>query len=501
MDKIQLLYIENVISRKKACVQQILGFFMQVDSLSYDKWIDVLWSGEDGVWQALPAIYHSKLEHGKEYWHAKVEIPLTPAKPLPGNIRVGLRCRTSAAECWDNNQGWNYSSEADSGIRIINPIPVQNVGYANRLEHGQKFVPITVAVDGFSDADHVAVHWTIDNWQHTHKTPCHFKRAYWDKEALSNARNPNQYGVAIWKGWLKIGQAFRLQYSICVERHGQIYWDNHQGKNYSVSRRPLNVLILNLHCYQEDHQDYKLNKIAKAINDLDVDLVCFQEVAEPWNDGAGDWESNSAKIINDRLVSPYHIHTDWSHLGFDKYREGVAILSKYPLIRPDAKYVSSSHDVYSIHSRKVVMAQIKVPYMGLVNVFSAHLSWWEDGFAGQFTCLCEWAKAKQSPQVDATLLCGDFNIVAGSTGYHLVVDGHQYDDQYLAANSEGVFEKIFGVNDPYWQDYPTDDYRIDYIFMNKTSGLKVVSARVLFTEQDYGRVSDHCGYLMSFEPK
>jgi maltose 6'-phosphate phosphatase len=99
------------------------------------------------------------------------------------------------------------------------------------------------------------------------------------------------------------------------------------------------------------------------------------------------------------------------------------------------------------------------------------------------------------------LLCGDFNIAAGSTGYHLVVDAHQYDDQYLAANSQGVFEKIFRVNDPYWQNYLSDDYRIDYIFMNKTSELKVTSARVLFTEQDYGRVSDHCGYFMTFEPK
>jgi maltose 6'-phosphate phosphatase len=146
------------------------------------------------------------------------------------------------------------------------------------------------------------------------------------------------------------------------------------------------------------------------------------------------------------------------------------------------------------------MAQINVPYMGWVNVFSAHLSWWEDGFAGQFKRLCEWAEAKQSELVSATLLCGDFNITAGSEGYHLVVDAHQYDDQYLAANSQGLFEKIFRVNDPYWQDYPANDYRIDYIFLNKTSGLHVTSARVLFTDQDYGRVSDHCGYFMTFEP-
>ncbi len=500
MDKIQLLYVENVITRKKPGVQQTLSFFMRVDSACYDKRIDVFWSGEDGVWQTLPASFHSKLEHDQEYWQAKINFKLTSVKSLPGNIQFSLRYQASGAECWDNNQGANYSSQADSGIKLVCSAPVLNIGFANKLDEGQKNVPITVAVDKFTDADTVTIYWTTDNWRHTHQTPCHFKTTYWDKEALSNARNPNQYETAIWKGWLKIGQTFRLQYSICVERNGQIFWDNKQGKNYSLSREPLKVLILNLHCYQEDNQDYKFSQIAKAIDELNVDVVCLQEVAELWNDGAGDWESNSAKIINDRLATPYHLHSDWSHLGFDKYREGVALLSKYPLSKQDSKYVSDSHDGYSIHSRKVVMAQIKVPYMGLVNIFSAHLSWWEDGFAEQFKRLCDWAETKQSAQVNATLLCGDFNITPGSKGYHQVVDAHQYDDQYLAANSQGVFEKIFRVNDPYWNGYLSDDYRIDYIFMNKTSGLRVTSATVLFTEEDYGRVSDHRGYFMTFEP-
>jgi maltose 6'-phosphate phosphatase len=133
-------------------------------------------------------------------------------------------------------------------------------------------------------------------------------------------------------------------------------------------------------------------------------------------------------------------------------------------------------------------------------VFSAHLSWIEDGFKDQFNRLSEWAESKQSDQVKATLLCGDFNIAAGSEGYSMVVDLHQYDDQFLAANSPGVFDKIFKVNDHHWQDYLADDYRIDFIFMHKTSELVVKSGAVLFTEQDYGRVSDHCGYLMTFEP-
>ena len=36
--------------------------------------------------------------------------------------------------------------------------------------------------------------------------------------------------------------------------------------------------------------------------------------------------------------------------------------------------------------------------------------------------------------------------------------------------------------------------------MNKPGELEVTSAEIIFTEQDYGRVSDHCGYLMTFEP-
>ncbi len=501
MDKIQLLYVENVITRKKSRVQQSLSFFMRVENLSYDKAIDVIWAGEDGVWQTLPAGYHSRLKHDQDYWQARIDFQLSADTSLPGNIEFGLRYRTAGSEYWDNNQGLNYSSQADSGIKVTNAAQVLNIDFASKLEDGQKFVPITVAVNQVNPGDKVTVHWTTDNWQHSRQTPCYFKRNYWDKIALSNARNPNQYQSAIWKGWLRVGQAFRLQYSISVERDGQVFWDNNDGLNYSISREPLKVLILNLHCYQEDNQDYKFSQIAKAINELNADLVCFQEVAELWNNGAGDWNSNSAKIINDRLPTPYHIHTDWSHLGFDKYREGVAILSKYPLNNQDGRYVSGSHDAYSIHSRKVVMAQIEVPYMGSVNVFSAHLSWWEDGFAEQFQRLCEWAQAKQSAKINATLLCGDFNIAAGSIGYRLIVDTHQYDDQYLAANAQGVFDKIFRVNDPYWNDYLSDDYRIDYIFLNKTSSLQVTSAKVLFTDQDYGRVSDHCGFFMTFEPK
>jgi maltose 6'-phosphate phosphatase len=89
-----------------------------------------------------------------------------------------------------------------------------------------------------------------------------------------------------------------------------------------VRRGTLQAMTLNLHTYQEEDQQQKFEQVARAIRDLGVDLVCLQEVGEHWNNGAGDWASNAARIINDQLPAPYHLHADWSHLGFDRYREG-----------------------------------------------------------------------------------------------------------------------------------------------------------------------------------
>ena len=501
MNEIQLLYVENVISRKKRVLQQALCFFMQVENLNPDKTIDVIWAGEDGVWHTLPATWHSNLNANKEYWRAETTISFAADKSLPGNIKFALRYQTQGSEYWDNNHDLNYSSQADSGIKVISTQPVLNIGFDTKLIDKQKFVLITAAVNQSVQAKAVTIHWTTDNWTHTHQTPCHFKRNYWDETSGSNARNPNQYGTQIWKVLLNIDNAFKFQYTISCESSDQVFWDNNQGNNFSLSHEPLKVMILNLHCYQEDNQDHKFSQIAKAINELDTDIICLQEVAELWNEGNGDWNTNSANIINNLLKHPFHLYTDWSHKGFDKYREGVAILSRYPLIKQDSRYVSNSQSADSIHSRKVVMAQVHVPYLGLINFFSAHLSWWDDGFAEQFKTLGNWAADNQTDDVTGTMLCGDFNITAGTEGYTLVVSAHEYEDQFLAINDHDAFEKIFKVNDPHWQDYLADDYRIDYIFMNKASDLQITSGKVLFTEQDYGRVSDHCGYFMTFEPK
>jgi len=502
MKPIELLYAKNIVSRVTGVTEQELAFALLVQNLAYKKLVEIHWAGEDGIWQVLKAEYRYSLGQDRELWRADIKFRLSSSRPFPGNIRFALRLRVSGREYWDNNHSKDYFIERDSGVLIQDGISILDLGCCNELQRGQISYPVTVAVRRSLPSKYVSIHWTTDNWKTRHRTPCFSRRDYW-RTLRSNAGSPNKYGWEIWMGEIPVGDAFRLEYALSCDTPKQRIWDNNFGKNYSSRRESLKILTLNLHCYQEDRQEEKFNQIAKAISDLKVDIVCLQEVAENWNDGRGDWKSNSARIIRERLKkfhhASYHLHTDWSHIGFGKYREGTAILSRYKLLARDSGYVSRSRDPLNIHARRVVMAQVHVPYMGLVNVFSVHLSWWSDGFREQFVNLRRWANLRHTEGIAATFLCGDFNSKAGSSGYGLVADTKEYDDEFLKAVSPDTFDKVSKRPLRELEGLFANDQRIDYIFLKKGSTLKVTSARALFTEHDYGWVSDHCGYVAEFE--
>ena len=251
-----------------------------------------------------------------------------------------LRCATAFGEkTTDNNELRNYFSNAIFGVLLEQSARLRNIDFNPILQAGQRYCPITVAVRHSLQPKRVYIHWTTDNWRSTQVTPCFFYRMHWDKWRTSSARNPNRYDTSIWISQIKADDAFRIQYAIGCETPSRTIWDNNFGHNYVARHRRLKILTLNLHCYQEENQDAKFSQIARAIDDLDIDVVCLQEVGEQWGNGNGDWESNAAKIIRDRLRQHYYLHTDWSHLGFDRYREGIAVLSRYDFLMTDAGYV------------------------------------------------------------------------------------------------------------------------------------------------------------------
>lgn len=487
---LQFLFAENVVVRTAGKPEQRLSFSVAVENVAYDKRVEIHWTGEDGVWRVLPAHY-VRTCGSREVWETEATFRESEGNdPLPGDVEFAVRYRSGGRDWWDNNNDQNHRIACDSGILLSPELHVVNVRPEPRIHRNHTHYVVTAAVrDGPAEAVHVL--WSADGWQSAHTTPCAYRPEYWEVSHDSSAPNPNRYGTTVYVGQIHVEHVSRLEYAVALKRDGVVAWDNNHGANYTATRDRLRVLTLNLHCFQEDDHDAKLAQIAGVIDELQVDIVCLQEVGEPWNDGYGERGSNAARIIRDRVKDRYFLAADWSHLGFGKYREGSAILSRYGFTSKDSIYVSATQDPYDIHSRRVVMAQIQVPYYGAINVYSVHLSWWSDGFRTQFENLRRWAQEKHTPNVAATLLCGDFNAEPSSEGYRMVTIGGEFVDQHLSAvrrNAGGAAALP-----------PGDDRRIDYIFLNQGAGLQAVASRVLFTPADYGRVSDHPGYYVEFE--
>ena len=499
MAHIQVEYIENIISHTIQGVWQEMSFMFRLDNLSYEKQVAIHWCGEDGYWHTDRAEYFGALPDRRELWRVHIRRLLTPERSLPGNIRFAVRYEVKGETYWDNNKGKNYRVDADCGVVVYRDVPVQHLFHEPVLHGGKVSLPIDSAVRANLKPRRVRIHWSTDQWKTSQVARCYKRVNQWNLARGSAARNPNRYGWEIWTGRIPVQHEYRVEYAIeCVTDEGT-FWDNCGGVNYQCRRSTLRVMTLNLHCMQEENQEYKFAQIARAIEHFHMDMVCLQEVAENWNGGEGDWASNAARRINAYLPYAYHLHTDYSHLGFDRYREGVAILSRHEFTHTDSGYVSDSMDVYDIHARRVVMAQVHVPYFGPVNLFSAHLSWPEDGFVKQFDRLRNWANERHDKQVTATLLCGDFNIKAYSEAYAYVAGKQDYEDQYLKVLNRPAFDKVYRTHTPDICGAMGDDGRIDYLFLRKGSRLNLLDAQELFTESVYGRVSDHTGYYVEFE--
>lgn len=291
----------------------------------------------------------------------------------------------------------------------------------------------------------------------------------------------------------------------------------------------LTVLTLNLHTYQEirsesvaeselDDESAReriasyaalFDRIAHGINELDPDIVCFQEVGE-WSRGNtqnpdavqfGASDSNMVHQILRRLNEHYFYTMDWSHYGYGVWFEGSAILSKQALIETGSRFISNpdNNRYYSWKSRNVPMARLDVPGIGSVNVFSVHTGWWDDEeepFQNQYRNLLAWAGEIAAPR-GTTILCGDFNVPAGSMMQEFMTNGTGYSDQYALANPDSSLDiTIAGAIDG-WEDNDSGQ-RVDYVLMNDDSPLRVDEARIVFTEEVYGTVSDHAGVYARF---
>jgi maltose 6'-phosphate phosphatase len=275
----------------------------------------------------------------------------------------------------------------------------------------------------------------------------------------------------------------------------------------------ISLLTLNLHTYQQHprhcpfdtmHQhEREVHIIAEAIAHLRVDVVCFQEVGEYMHDPIahpyGETPSNMAFRICNKLRHWghwYHIHQDWSHIGFYRWREGTAILSRHPLHHNYAAYVSDDHSKSNYMSRNVTVSCVNVPGFGLLHVANVHLSWAHHGFYAEYARLKQLIHSRYHFGVRADLMVGDFNAPAGEQAYKHIVGNCEYVDQYHELHPQRFYQPSYRGQIDGWKHSPPK--RIDYIFKRNGSPLQVRAMDLIFNDDFYPAVSDHFGYLARF---
>ncbi len=275
----------------------------------------------------------------------------------------------------------------------------------------------------------------------------------------------------------------------------------------------LSLLTLNLHTYQQhdggtpwetmDAHEREVHILAEAITQQQIDVICFQEVGElkdaPMTHPYGMDPSNMAFRIAHRLQDwghHYNMFQDWSHIGYGLWREGTAILSRYPMHYNYSTYVSHNRSKEQHLSRNVTMSCLDVPDFGFLHVANVHLNWWHHGFKEEFDTLCHIINRREHVGVRGGLLCGDFNAPAGGESYNYVVGNEEYVDQWVERYPDKFGEPTHRQDIDGWKHTPPQ--RIDYIFKKNGSPLTMKRMDLIFTGHFYPIVSDHYGYLAHY---
>ena len=279
----------------------------------------------------------------------------------------------------------------------------------------------------------------------------------------------------------------------------------------------MKALTLNTHAWMEEEPEVKLNQIADFISKEDFSLIALQEINQTIESKeleddlfvhpTGDVEPIALKEDNFALLLvrllkerglPYYWSWTANHIGYGKFDEGVAILSKTPF-SSESILVSDSTDYANHLTRRVLKAKTDIKDREWV-VFSCHYSWWK-GPEGDPLFQTEWDHTLphiQSEKESVHLLMGDFNNEASLSGEgytYLKETAPQLVDAYQEAEerigSATVLSDIDG-----WEGH-TDEKRIDFVFTDYTEGIQ--TCRVVFDGKKEPVVSDHFGVAVTFK--
>lgn len=256
----------------------------------------------------------------------------------------------------------------------------------------------------------------------------------------------------------------------------------------------MKLLTLNCHSWQEDNQLEKIKYLAKVIKEKQYDVIALQEVSqkiESKNIDSKIKEDNFASLLIKELNNideyKYSFIWDYSHIGYDIYEEGLAILTLHKIDNNKSFYISKSDDKNNYRSRNIVCITININNED-IDFYSCHTGWWNDDiepFKYQADKLLENINNER-----LSFIMGDFNnnALVRNEGYDYLINKGLI-DTYCNANKvdSGITVKgeIAG-----WESQ-CEEKRLDLILTNREVNVK--ESAVIFNGDNKKVISDHYG--------
>lgn len=256
----------------------------------------------------------------------------------------------------------------------------------------------------------------------------------------------------------------------------------------------MRLLTLNCHSWQEENQIEKIKYLASIIKEKQYDVIALQEVSQSIaskNINEKIKEDNFARILIEELNKlneyKYSFIWDYSHIGYDIYEEGLAIITKHEINYFNSFYISKSDDKKNYRSRNIVSITLNINEEE-IDFYSCHTGWWNDDI--------EPFKYQADKLLDnicnerLSFIMGDFNnnaLVKGE-GYDYLINKGLIDTYSIASKrDDGITVKgeIAG-----WEAQ-IENKRLDLILTNKE--VNVLSSEVIFNSINKDIISDHYG--------
>lgn len=276
----------------------------------------------------------------------------------------------------------------------------------------------------------------------------------------------------------------------------------------------IKIMTLNCHSLEEKNYKEKLEAFVLETVRLKPQIIALQEVNQsinakavsddmgygyyPCDEEAVIKEDNHAFNAAKRLQSlGYPMHWTWTPAkkGYDKYEEGLALFSAFPISEAQQVYTTISRDFDNWKVRKALSI---VSCIGnkMMQFVSVHMGWWEDK---EEPFISQWENLEKiAERNDRCFVMGDFNSPASmkNGGYDYIISKGWKDTYQLAkARDEGftVCKKIDG-----WRNRDSEEnMRIDFIFTDGADDITVESSAVVFNGKNGPVVSDHFGVMIS----